>query len=224
MSFEAAAIAMHHSRAKGTTLVILLGIANHAGDGGAWPTVGTLMKYGRCSRTQVQRAVAELERLGEIRRRVQAGGDHRFEAHERPNRYDFLLRCPVDCDRTSQHRTRASQQHILDLDPEQLDALDGEGAASMQPGQTPPHGRGPAASVRREGAASMRPKPVPLTTTHHSETNPSNRARGKAPVFTDDRCPANWKTAVHEIGGNGRCSHCHEKPTAWAHTVTGEAE
>ncbi|WP_283717008.1 helix-turn-helix domain-containing protein [Microbacterium dauci] len=204
---------MHHSRAKGTTLVILLGIANHSGDGGAWPAVTTLAKYGRCSRSQVQRAIADLEKLGEVRRHVQAGGDERFASHERPNRYDFLLKCPPDCDRSSQHRTRASQQHILDLDPEQLDGLDeGEGAAPMRPGQTPSHPCGPVASTRPGGAAPMRPKPVLPTTTHLPETKPSDRARALTLVWSDDRCPANWKTQQHEMSAAGKCSHCHEKP------------
>lgn len=213
---------MHHSRAKGTTLVILLGIANHSGDGGAWPSVGTLMKYGRCSRTQVQRAVAELERLGEIRRHVQAGGDHRIASHERPNRYDFLLQCPHDCDRTAHHRTRASQQRILDLDPEQLAGMEAEeGAASVQP-PTPPHQCGPAAPVRPRGAASMRPKPVPGTTSKDLETKPAYRASVRVPVWADERCPADWRTRTHNLRrGTGKCEHCNERPVAFADATTG---
>ena len=221
MSFASAAIALHHSRAKGTTLVILLGITEHDGDGGSWPTIATLMKYGRCTRSQVQRCLAELERLGEIRRDIQAGGDHATAPAERPNRYAFLLRCPADCDGSPQHRTRSSQQRILDLDPEQLPGFeDEEGAAPMR--------REGAAPMRREGAAPMRPKPIPRTTTELPETNSSARARAKpvdnfrAPVWPDDRCPGNWKAGTHELDTRRRCAHCHEKPAAFINPSTGE--
>lgn len=106
MSIESVAIALHHSRAKGTAALVLIGIANHDGDGGAWPSVETLAKYGRCTPRSVQRAIAELEQLGEVRRDVQAGGTADMRADLRPNRYHFLLRCPAGCDRTPAHRVR----------------------------------------------------------------------------------------------------------------------
>ena len=66
MSVESMAIALHHSRSKGTAKVVLLGIANHDGDGGAYPTVATLAKYANVSRANVQKALTKLESLGEI--------------------------------------------------------------------------------------------------------------------------------------------------------------
>ena len=213
MSVESIAIALHHSRAKGSAKLVLIGIANHDGDGGAWPTVATLAKYANCSPSQVQRGVAELERLGEVRRYVQAGGDYRYAEHERPNRYAVLLRCPADCDRSSQHRTRAAAQRVLDLDPAQLADLDvPEGVAPMRPG-TGSHPRDRVASTRPEGVAPMRPKPPTQPTTYLPKTNPSNRARA-IPIWDDDRCPGNWKTHTHEMGAAGKCAHCHERPTA----------
>lgn len=106
MSVESLAVALHHSKSKGTTKVVAIGIANHDGDGGAWPSLATLAKYANVDVRTVQRSLDRLEELGEIRRHIQAGGDHRIEAHRRPNRYDILLECPADCDRTRQHRTR----------------------------------------------------------------------------------------------------------------------
>ena len=117
MSVESLAIALHHSRAKSaTSKLVLLGIANHDGDGGSWPSVATLAHYARCSTRTVQRSVDELERLGEIRRIVQAGGTRHTSDHRRPNLYEWLLRCPPDCDRTAAHRTRRNAGPSVDLD------------------------------------------------------------------------------------------------------------
>ncbi|MDF2826880.1 MAG: hypothetical protein K0R01_163 [Mycobacterium sp.] len=216
------AIALHHSRAKGTARLVLLGIANHDGDGGAWPTVKTLAKYAACSVSQVQRNVAELERLGEIKRFIQAGGDHNCAPHDRPNRYHFLLQCPHDCDRTKNHRTRNSDQRILDLDPEQLEGLEGEGVAPMRPGQTGSHPREGVAPMRPAPVAPMRPKPPTQTTNHLPETKPAYRVGARTAVWADDRCPGNWKTSTHALGGAGKCEHCHERPAAYANPETGE--
>ncbi|WP_167620524.1 helix-turn-helix domain-containing protein [Plantibacter flavus] len=100
------AIALHHSRAKGAAKLILIGIANHDGDGGAWPSIATLAKYGHVTERNAQKSVAELESLGEIRRLVSAGGTRDTADHLRPNLYKFLLSCPADCDRSKHHRRR----------------------------------------------------------------------------------------------------------------------
>lgn len=31
-------------------------------------------------------------------------------------------------------------------------------------------------------------------------------------IWSDDRCPGNWRDGVHELGGNGKCRHCFERP------------
>lgn len=137
MSLESMSIAFHHSRAKGTAKVVLLGIANHDGDGGAWPSVATLARYANVDHRNVQRAVEQLEALREIRRVIQAGGDHRFAEHERPNRYEFLLQCPADCDRSSRHKTAHYQPVELDIDP--VAQTPPPGADATPPvAQTPP--------------------------------------------------------------------------------------
>jgi hypothetical protein len=100
------AIALHHSRARGAAKLVLIGIANHDGDGGAWPAVATLARYAGVTPRNVQKALAELEKLGEIRRLVSAGGDHSTADHLRPNLYRFQLRCPQSCDHSSRHRVR----------------------------------------------------------------------------------------------------------------------
>jgi len=104
MSVEAMAIVLHHSRAKGTAKVVLLGIANHDGDGGSWPSITTLAGYANVDERSAQRAVRQLEDLGEVSVRVQGGGDRSTRNDQRPNRYDVLVMCPEGCDRTKNHR------------------------------------------------------------------------------------------------------------------------
>jgi hypothetical protein len=108
VSVESLAVALHHSRAKGAAKLVLIGIANHDGDGGAWPSVATLAKYAAVTPRNVQKAVADLERLGEVRRMVGQGGTHLTADHMRPNLYQFILRCPTTCDRSGQHRERGA--------------------------------------------------------------------------------------------------------------------
>ena len=190
------AIALHHSRAKGSAKLVLIGIANHDGDGGAWPSVRTLAKYAACSVSQVQRSLTDLERLGEVRRMIQAGGDHTTPPAERPNRYYFMLQCPPDCDRSKHHRTRAAAQRILDLD------------APMRPGDGS-HPRDPVAPTRPDPVAPTRPKPSSELPAHLPATKPSVRARA---TWSDTTCPGNWREQRHELGVNGKCRHCHEAP------------
>lgn len=98
------AVVLHHSRAAGTRKLVLLGIANHLGDGGAWPAVTTLARYANVNERNVQRAIEWLVSKGELRVDVQQGGDRATADHRRPNRYDVLVECPSYCDRSTQHR------------------------------------------------------------------------------------------------------------------------
>jgi hypothetical protein len=107
VSVEALAVVLHHSRATGVDKLVLLGIANHAGDGGAWPTIDTLARYANATERTVQRALAKLVRAGELAVDRQAGGTANLHPYLRPNRYDVLLACPAQCDRTMNHRMRS---------------------------------------------------------------------------------------------------------------------
>jgi hypothetical protein len=105
MSIESMAIALHHSRATSTTKLILLGIANHDGDGGAWPSQITLAKYAGLKKPDnVRSHVRKLVELGEVSVDERGGGLASMHMDHRPHLYQFLLTCPADCDRTSQHR------------------------------------------------------------------------------------------------------------------------
>jgi len=106
MSVEAIATVLHHSKASKTAKLVLVGIANHEGDGGAFPSVATLAKYGGCSERQVQRYIAALVELGELRVFAQRGGTDEARPDRRPNLYRVLVGCPDWCDGTTQHRRR----------------------------------------------------------------------------------------------------------------------
>lgn len=117
MSVEHLAIVLHHSKATGTAKLVLLGIANHQGDGGAWPSVATLAKYAGVQPRGVQKALEKLRGLGEVRVQVQAGGTPGMEDHDRPNLYEVLVSCPPWCDRSAQHRDTRARQGALWTNP-----------------------------------------------------------------------------------------------------------
>lgn len=104
MSIESIAICLHHSKASGSDKLVLIGIANHDGDGGSWPTVATLAKYANISERGVQKCLERLIEMGEIVKFENKGGNFNTRPDRRPNRYEILLRCPNDCDKTTQHR------------------------------------------------------------------------------------------------------------------------
>src|SRR5688572_23137661 len=104
MSVESMAIVLHHSPSSGTDKVVLLGIANHDGDGGAWPSVATLAKYANVAERNVQSAIKRLEASGQITRHFQDGGTRAMRNGQRPNRYVINLRCPAECDRSTNHK------------------------------------------------------------------------------------------------------------------------
>lgn len=137
MSVEHLAICLHHSRAKGTAKLILLGIANHHGDGGSWPAVGTLAKYANVDERSVQRSLDKLVSLGEL------------VVHDRPgtsNLYELRVMCPGSCDRTPNHRTAADRHRQQPL-------WITRGDASVTPGT----------SVTPTPGTSVTPPPAPAS-------------------------------------------------------------
>jgi hypothetical protein len=66
MSVEAMSRVLNHSTLTGTAKLVLLGIANHEGDGGAFPKIETLMRYGNCSESSVHRAIRAAVEAGEL--------------------------------------------------------------------------------------------------------------------------------------------------------------
>lgn len=134
------AVVLHHSRAKGTAKLVLLGIANHEGDGGAYPSVRTLARYANVNARNVQRAITWLIEHGEVVVDLQTGGERDWADHLRPNRYQVKVRCPSWCDRTTHHRdTRGKPERLLgeDVDPvAYAPPLPGGATAAPSPGAT----------------------------------------------------------------------------------------
>lgn len=90
------ALVLNHSRATGRDKLVLVGIANHDGDGGAWPSIETLARYANASERSVQRSIANLVELGELEVDRNAGGRATFHGGRRPNLYRILVGRPVD--------------------------------------------------------------------------------------------------------------------------------
>lgn len=97
-------LALNHSKSEGVAKLVLIGIANHDGTGGSWPSVATLAKYAAVTSRTVQKHINTLIELGEIERVMNDGGTHHTPNHMRPNLYKILLRCPANCDGTVNHR------------------------------------------------------------------------------------------------------------------------
>jgi len=76
-----------------TAKLVLLGIANHDGDGGAWPSIATLCRYANCSESTVHRAIKRLVEAGYVEVETNAGGTHQTRHDRRPNLYtvDYRL-------------------------------------------------------------------------------------------------------------------------------------
>ncbi len=66
MSVEMISLVLNHSRSEGRAKVVLIGIANHHGDNGAWPSIATLAKYANSSERSVKRDIKYLQELGEL--------------------------------------------------------------------------------------------------------------------------------------------------------------
>jgi hypothetical protein len=71
MSIEAVSLVLNQSKATGRAKLVLLGIANHLGDQGAWPSISTLARYANASERSVKRDIQELIELGELKVEVQ---------------------------------------------------------------------------------------------------------------------------------------------------------
>lgn len=67
MAIEVMSLVLNHSKATGRAKLVLLGIANHQGDQGAWPSIATLARYANASERSVKRDIQLLVDLGELR-------------------------------------------------------------------------------------------------------------------------------------------------------------
>ena len=91
MSVESISLVLNRSKATGTDKLVLIGIANHDGDGGSWPSIATLARYANKSESAVIRSLRRLEAMGEIVTHRNAGGTRSTRSDRRPNRYEITL-------------------------------------------------------------------------------------------------------------------------------------
>ena len=101
-------LVLHHSKAQSAAKLILMGVANHQGDGGAYPSVTTLAKYAAVTERRAQQLLRELEASGELITERQAGGRGQYKT----NLYWINVSCPVDCDGTFNHRSGVKSRDI----------------------------------------------------------------------------------------------------------------
>lgn len=153
MSIESIAACLHHSKATGSDKLVLLGIANHDGDGGAWPSITTLSKYANISERSVKTCIQNLINMGEIVCHVNKGGNADTRADRRPNRYDILVSCPKECDGSTKHRVKPDAQR---------------GEAQRTDGVKPATSRGEAEFTLTIHKPSLEP-PVNLSRTYGDE-------------------------------------------------------
>ncbi len=95
MSIEKMAAVLHHAPVKGTAKLLLVGIANHEGDGGAWPSMATLARYANVTERNAIKMVRLLESAGLVEIDERLG---------RTNIFRTLVECPPNCDGTVNHR------------------------------------------------------------------------------------------------------------------------
>jgi Fe2+ or Zn2+ uptake regulation protein len=96
MSIESMMTVLNAGNLTPRRKLILLGIANHDGDGGSWPSISTLARYAGCSERTVQRELHRLTEEGFVTIELQAGGSARTRADRRPNLYRLSIPHVVD--------------------------------------------------------------------------------------------------------------------------------
>lgn len=202
------AVVLNHSKASGAARLILLGIANHEGDGGAFPSKERLGRYANIDEGNVRRHLRSLEDLGELSTEVN-GGQVRDQAGKllpralQPNLYRVILTCPPDCDGSPQHRISAKPQ----VECEGVDLTPGpEGGVILTLGALVTPGEG----SNQPPKPSLEPSLKPLSASADEMTIPG----------TED--PASFEAFVNAYAPRGHMRRSGAKTvrTAWAKAVT----
>lgn len=197
MSVEALAVVLHHADVKGTAKVILLGIANHEGDGGSWPSLSTLARYAGVTRDAARKVVAQLEAGGYIVRVRNGGGTRTTPEHMQPNLYYVLVRCPEDCDGTTNHRTKKDRHGVP--------SLPSFPSEDHPPREAP---RPPSRSaVPRTGASEFEGSP-PASSRDEPSFNHLQQVKEEALELNRAREPFDCVTFGHKRTPEGVCERC----------------
>jgi len=96
MSVESISQALQVQGLTPAEKLCLIGIANHDGDGGAWPSISTLARYVGCTTRSAQRLVAILVAKGFVSVAINEGGGARTRRDRRPNLYHLHFTAAVD--------------------------------------------------------------------------------------------------------------------------------
>ncbi len=192
MSFESLAVVMNHSRANGADRLVLIGIASHEGDGGAFPGIAKLARYAGIEERSVKRCLRRLEALGEVATYVQAGGSSGVPDWRRPNRYVVLLECPAHCDKTRNHKLTPLPTTASDLWI--------KGVTHESPGD--PTVTGGVTHESPEGVTGRSPELPKETPTNPGSVNEvtTDRARSCSVCLrSEDDCRSRVATSGHEF-------------------------
>jgi hypothetical protein len=101
MSSEAISAVLHHSKASPHAKLVLLAIAYHENETGAWMSQATLARLCNMSERTVRRHIQELRDLYEIDIIANDGAGH---GARMTNRYFIVLECPETCDGSFSHK------------------------------------------------------------------------------------------------------------------------
>jgi hypothetical protein len=114
MSIEVMTHVLRNSKATGRAKLVLLGIANHQGDNGAWPSIKTLSTYANSSERSVQRDIQTLVELGELLVEVNAApGQGRYKT----NRYWVIMEGVTDSVGVTESAPRGDKNGTLGVTP-----------------------------------------------------------------------------------------------------------
>jgi len=106
MSSEAMSAVLHHSQASPHAKLVLMAIAYHENDTGAWMSQATLARLCNMSERTVRRHIAELKSLFEIDVIPDDGQGYGARV---TNRYFIILDCPERCDRSFSHKETSAE-------------------------------------------------------------------------------------------------------------------
>lgn len=96
MSVESLSWALNTPGVSAAERLVLVGIANHDGDGGAWPSMSTLARYACVTERSVQRTIGGLVAKGFVSVGQNEGGTFGTRRDRRPNRYVLHKRGDTD--------------------------------------------------------------------------------------------------------------------------------
>ncbi|MGO9912443.1 MAG: helix-turn-helix domain-containing protein [Acidimicrobiales bacterium] len=149
MSVKVQSKVWEHSQATGNALMILIKIADCCDDQGrnAWPSVPTFARYCRCSDATVQRAIRELEALGELEVTRKGGGPRPGSGYA-PNLYRVVLE-------RLQFATSQLSTEVAPVNERGRESTDREVAAT-RPNSITESSRTAAESNKATGAAHLR--------------------------------------------------------------------